>query len=42
MDMGYDSERIHFLIRDELFAESIIPIRLWGNSIPYDKCRREM
>jgi hypothetical protein len=27
MDKGYDSEKIHPLIRDELSADSIIPVR---------------
>ena len=42
MDKGYDSEKIHTLIHDELGAESIIPVRLWGNSIPNGKYRRQM
>ena len=42
MDKGYDSEKIHTLIHDEFDAESIIPVRLWGNSIPNGKYRRQM
>jgi hypothetical protein len=42
MDKGYDSEKIHSLIHDEFGAESIIPVRLWGNNIPNVKYRRQM
>ena len=42
MDKGYDSEKIHTLIHDEFGAESIIPVRLWGNKIPNGKYRRQM
>lgn len=28
MDKGYDSEKIHALIREEIKAESIIPLRV--------------
>jgi len=31
MDKGYDSEAIHRLIREDLHADSIIPIRSWNN-----------
>ncbi len=34
MDKGYDSEKIHTLIHDEFGAESIIPVRLWGDKYP--------
>jgi hypothetical protein len=27
MDKGYDSEKIHSIIRDEIKADSIIPVR---------------
>jgi len=33
MDKGYDSEEIHCLIREELNADSIIPIRSWNNDV---------
>jgi hypothetical protein len=41
MDKGYDSEKIHSLIHDEFGAESIIPVRLWGDKIPNGKYRRQ-
>jgi hypothetical protein len=28
MDKGYDSEKIHFLIRENIKADSIIPLRV--------------
>ena len=31
MDKGYDSEAIHQLIREDLHANSVIPIRSWNN-----------
>jgi hypothetical protein len=33
MDKGYDSEAIHRLIREDLPANSVIPIRSWNNDI---------
>jgi len=33
MDKGYDSEDIHRLIREDLQAKSLIPIRSWNNEI---------
>jgi len=42
MDKGYDSEDIHRFIRDNLHANSIIPIRSWNNEIISGKYRREM
>ena len=27
MDKGYDSEKIHFIIKEEIKADSIIPVR---------------
>ena len=42
LDKGYDSEKIHTLIHDEFGAESIIPVRLWGNKIPNGKYRRQI
>jgi hypothetical protein len=32
MDRGYDSEKMHRLIRDTLNADSVIPVRVWGNT----------
>jgi hypothetical protein len=31
MDKEYDAEAIHHLIREDLHADSIIPIRSWNN-----------
>jgi hypothetical protein len=42
MDKGYDSEAIHRLIREDLHANSVIPIRSWNNDIIGDTFRREM
>jgi len=42
MDKGYDSENIHRLIRDDLHANSVIPIRSWQNEIISGKYRQEM
>ena len=42
MDKGYDSEDIHRLIREDLHANSVIPIRSWNNEIISGKYRREM
>ena len=42
MDKGYDSEDIHRLIRDDLHAHSVIPIRSWNNEIIGGKYRQEM
>ncbi len=33
MDKGYDSDANHRLIREDLHADSIIPIRSWNNEI---------
>jgi len=33
MDRGYDSEAIHRLIRENLHANSVIPIRSWKNEV---------
>jgi len=38
----YDSEDIHRLIRDDLHANSVIPIRSWNNEIISGKYRQEM
>jgi hypothetical protein len=42
MDKGYDSEEIHRQIREDLHAESIIPIRSWNNEAVSGKYRQEM
>jgi len=42
MDKGYDSEDIHRLIREDLQAKSLIPIRSWNNEIVGGKYRQEM
>ena len=42
MDKGYDSEAIHRLIREDLQANSVIPIRSWNNDIIGGTYRREM
>jgi hypothetical protein len=42
MDKGYDSEYIHLLIREDLHANSVIPIRSWNNEIIIGKYRQEM
>jgi len=42
MDKGYDSEAIHHLIREELHADSIIPIRSWNNDVVGGTYRQEM
>ena len=42
MDKGYDSEAIHRLIREDLHADSIIPIRSWNNDVVGGTYRQEM
>jgi hypothetical protein len=42
MDKGYDSEAIHRLIREDLHANSVIPIRSWKNEIIGGTYRQEM
>ena len=42
MDKGYDSEAIHLLIREDLHANSVIPIRSWNNEIVGGTYRQEM
>jgi len=43
MDRGYDSEKMHRLIRDTLQADSVIPTRSWSNtSNIWGKYRKEM
>ena len=42
MDKGYDSEAIHRLIREQLHANSDIPIRSWNNEIIGGTYRQEM
>jgi len=42
MDRGYDSEAIHRQIREDLHADSIIPICSWNNEVVGGKYRHEM
>jgi len=42
MDKGYDSEAIHRLIRDDLHADLIIPIRSWNNDVVGGTYHQEM
>ena len=42
MDKGYDSEAIHRLIRENLHANSVTPIRSWNNEIISGSYRQEM
>ena len=42
MDKGYDSEAIHRLIREDLHADSVIPIRSWNNEVVGGVYRQEM
>ena len=42
MDKGYDSEAIHRLIREDLLANSVIPIRSWKNNSINGTYRLEM
>ena len=42
MDRGYDSEAIHRQIREDLHADSIIPIRSWNNEVVRGTYRKEM
>jgi len=42
MDRGYDSEAIHRHIREDLHADSIIPIRSWNNEVVGGTYRQEM
>ena len=42
MDRGYDSEAIHRQIREDLHADSIIPIRSWKNEVVGGTYRQEM
>jgi hypothetical protein len=43
MDRGYDSEKMHRLIRDTLNADSVIPVRVWSNTENiWGKYRKEM
>lgn len=42
MDKGYDSEIIHKYIRENIGAESIIPVRKWNGYIYSGKYRMEM
>ena len=43
MDRGYDSEKMHRLIRDTLHSDSVIPTRSWKNTEHvWGKYRKEM
>ena len=42
MDKGYDSERIHQLIHEDLEAQSMIPVRDWHASYVSGKYRQIM
>jgi transposase len=42
MDRGYDSEDIHRQIREEIGANSLIPVRKWKGKIHSGKYRQEM
>jgi Transposase DDE domain len=42
MDRGYDSEALHRQIREDLHADSIIPIRSWKNEVVGGAYRKEM
>ena len=42
MDRGYDSNAIHRQIREDLKADSIIPIRSWNNEIVGGTYRQKM
>lgn len=42
MDKGYDSEELHRQIREEIGADSVIPVRKWKGKISSGKYRREM
>jgi len=41
-DNGYDSEAIHRQIREEIHANSAVPIRTWNNKIIGGTYRQEM
>ena len=42
MDKGYDSEKIHILIREEIKADSIIPLRKRKRKKIKGKCRKQL
>lgn len=42
MDKGYDSEELHRQIREEMRADSVIPVRTWKGKIYSGKYREEM
>ncbi|ACL17147.1 IS5 family transposase [Methanosphaerula palustris] len=42
MDKGYDSENLHRQIREEMGADSVIPVRTWKGKIYSGKYREEM
>ena len=42
MDRGYDSEALHRQILEDLYANSIIPIRSWNKETVRGTYRQEM
>ena len=42
MDKGYDAETLHRQIREELGADSVIPVRTWQGRIRSGTYRQEM
>jgi len=42
MDKGYDSEELHRQIREEIWADSVIPVRTWKGKIYSGQYRQEM
>lgn len=42
MDRGYDSEAIHRQVREDLHADSIIPIRSWNQEVVGGNYRQAM
>jgi len=42
MDRGYDAEHLHRQIREEIGAESVIPVRTWKGRIRSGRYRQEM
>jgi transposase len=42
MDKGYDAEHLHRQIREEIGADSVIPVRTWQGKILSGKYRQEM
>jgi transposase len=42
MDKGYDSEKLHALIREKIKAESIIPLRVRKKEENQEKYRKQL